>query len=179
MPGSRPRTHRPGIRVNAQPGGGTAFGPDWTVASDYEQRSRKFFPEGGGAGANRDKGAIEALRYYQDSDEGLGRVRMEGGQHRVEPRARDMHRYHHDEPTGRARGDHGGQGAFAPSRQPPEFEGGFEGHRGELPMRGDCARQEPWDCDSTVYHDSDRGVVPSSGSGSSMRPFSRSGGAGF
>lgn len=93
--GSRPRVYKPSIRLQAPPGGGSSFNSDWSGGHISGPRGgKKLFPEAGGAGANRDAHAIEALRYYTDCSERIGKQQVPEEPHWAEKTALDAQRFH-------------------------------------------------------------------------------------
>jgi hypothetical protein len=93
--GSRPRVYKPSIRLQAPPGGGSSFNSDWSGGHISGPKvGKKLFPEAGGAGSNRDAHTIEALRYYTDHDDSVGRSRVQEGRHWVDKRDLDVQRYY-------------------------------------------------------------------------------------
>mmetsp|Transcript_44058 Transcript_44058/g.94416 ORF Transcript_44058/g.94416 Transcript_44058/m.94416 type:complete len:537 (-) Transcript_44058:283-1893(-) len=91
--GSRPRSYKPGIRLNAPPGGGATFSPDWDPEVESRSGGKKLFPGQSGAGNNRDMAAIESMRYYQ-TEERPGKQRPDMGRPMEDSTARDSHRYY-------------------------------------------------------------------------------------
>lgn len=57
--------------------------------------TKKHFPEAGGAGSNRDPNSIEALRYFQPSQNRVGKHQTREPSHFVEEEARNQFRYYH------------------------------------------------------------------------------------
>jgi hypothetical protein len=93
--GSRPRVYRPSISLHAPPGGTAVFSPDWDPETEERTQGRKLYPGADGAGNNRDKNAIEALRYYQAPEKRVGKPRVEQSEDRKGDKwARDSHRYY-------------------------------------------------------------------------------------
>merc|ERR1719382_1932058 len=92
--GSRPRQYKPGIRLNAPPGGGGSFTPDWDPEAYKRHGGKKLFPGAGGAGSYRDTRGIETNRYYQDVEDRPGKQRAEQGRPQEQANARDSHRYY-------------------------------------------------------------------------------------
>lgn len=90
--GSRPRVWKPSKAPKAAPGGNPTFHPSKDGQAD-PVAGRKRFP-GMGAGNNRDPNAIEALRYYQDSER-LGKQACDQRRPSATDKlARDSHRYY-------------------------------------------------------------------------------------
>lgn len=75
------RGYRPSIRTSAPPGGGGAFGTDWS------SRDSRTGPPAG-------RGEDEAYRYYQAEGRRLGKHSAGEQHHMAEKEARDTHRYH-------------------------------------------------------------------------------------
>lgn len=93
--GSRPRAYKPSIRLKAPPGGDTAFKCDWTGGHMAGPKGgRQHFPDGDSAGANRDTHNLEALRYYADSDDRMGKQKGPETKAWAERSALDSQRYH-------------------------------------------------------------------------------------
>jgi len=89
--GSRPRIWKPSKAPRAPPGGAPTFHPAKDGNPD-PLCGRKRFPDMG-AGTNRDANAIEALRFYQDSER-LGKLSGPKPQPKANKNARDSHRYY-------------------------------------------------------------------------------------
>lgn len=94
--GSRPRLHKPEIRVHAPPGGMSSISHDMTVEAARKIGNRKHFPEAGGAGNNRDAHAINELRYFQEDCGGVGKQHIQEKHLRASQRDCEHQRYHLD-----------------------------------------------------------------------------------
>lgn len=93
--GSRPRAYKPSIRLQAPPGGGSSFNSDWSGGyMSGPKVGKKFIPGAGGAGANRDARTIEALRFFTDHDDAVGKLKVQAGPHWAEKSALDEQRYY-------------------------------------------------------------------------------------
>jgi hypothetical protein len=58
-------------------------------------RTKQHFPEAGGAGCNRDPNMVEALRFFQPSQNRIGKHQTPEPDHFVEDDAREQFRYFH------------------------------------------------------------------------------------
>lgn len=92
--GSKPRPFKPGIRLNAPPGGGNTFSPDWDTDSAAKYGTKNREPYAGGAGATRDQRGMDNYRYYQQEEERPGKQRVETDRPLEDAAARDTHRYY-------------------------------------------------------------------------------------
>lgn len=92
--GSRPRRLKSSTRVNNPPGGASTFSPDWDPEVEVRQQGRKFVSGSSGAGNNRDPGAIEANRYFQDRKTQVGKQPVSQARTLPTKKAVDSHRYH-------------------------------------------------------------------------------------
>jgi len=106
--GSQPKKWKPAKAPQAAPGGASTFHPAKDGKADVLAGRKRF--DDMGCGSNRDPNAIEALRFYQDTER-LGKNAGTKHQHSATRQARDSHRYYlaaedRPEPTpGKARND--------------------------------------------------------------------------
>lgn len=92
--GSKPRSYKPGIRLNAPPGGGGKFSPDWDTETERRNGGKKLCPGAGGAGNNKDVHGTDAHRYYQTEEERPGKKATEQQRPQEDRASRDSHRYY-------------------------------------------------------------------------------------
>jgi len=92
--GSKPRSYKPGIRLNAPPGGGGTFSPDWDTETERRNGGKKLCPGAGGAGNNKDVHGTDAHRYYQTEEERPGKKATEQQRPQEDRASRDSHRYY-------------------------------------------------------------------------------------
>lgn len=107
--GSRPKKWKPALMPRAPPGGAECY---TERAPDARFDGKKLYPDTG-AGKNRDMHAMETLRFYQDSEQRLGKQHAGTEQRpRAEKQVCDSFRYHlegsgqADRTPGKARGEH-------------------------------------------------------------------------
>jgi hypothetical protein len=102
--------------------------------------TRKHFPEGGGAGCNRDPNMIETLRYFQPPDNRVGKHQTLKPNHFVRDDVREQFRYFHDRD---------GVGKCRPAQTTHEMQFPARGKNGEQELsstRADSTDDSTGDC---------------------------------